>query len=228
MDKLPHRLIGAALALFAGGLSTHLLAVSKPLELPPETAKLKPSTLAGYAIAAQKCGICHSADYITLQPPGMNQTQWTAEMKKMQHTYGAPIDDTEIKLLGIYLAVTYGDGSSVSPQDRALTASPQPAVAAGEHLQESGADSARKSASAAQSLLASNGCLGCHALKSKIVGPAYHDVATKYQSDPNALSKVEAGIRGGGAGKWGQVPMPPFENLSPAQLKALAEFVLAQ
>jgi cytochrome c551/c552 len=212
MNRLSHRVICAAIAVFAAGLSTHLLAEPKPLELPPETAKLTPSHLAGYAIAAQKCGICHSADYITFQPPGMNQMQWTAEMQKMQHVYGAPIDDAEIKLLGIYLAVTYGDASSVSAQDRALTAG----------------GSAQDSASAAQSLLASNGCLGCHAVKTKIVGPAYHDVATKYQSDPNALSKVQASIRGGGSGKWGQVPMPPFANLSPSQLKALAEFVLAQ
>jgi cytochrome c551/c552 len=224
MHRLPHWLICAALAVLAGGLSTDLPAAPKPLELPPETAKLQPSNLAGYAIAAQKCGICHSADYINFQPPGMNQTQWTAEMKKMQHTYGAPLDDDEIKLLGIYLAVTYGDASSVSPQDRALTASPKPAAATDDHPREPAQDAA----SGAQSLLASNGCLGCHALKTKIVGPAYHEVATKYHSDPRALGKVEASIRGGGAGKWGQAPMPPFASLSPAQLQALAQFVLAQ
>jgi len=189
--------------------------------MPPETAKLKPSNLAGYTIATQKCGICHSADYISFQPPGMNQTQWTAEMKKMQHVYGAPIDDTEIKLLGIYLAVVYGDASSVTSEDRALTATSSPAaVAAGAHSQES--------AGAAQTLLGSNGCLGCHALNQKIVGPAYRDVAARYKSDANALGKVESSIRAGGMGNWGQVPMPPFENLSAAQLKTLAEFVLAR
>ena len=52
----------------------------------------------------------------------MTLTQWTAEMTKMQHTYGAPIDDTEVKLLGIYLAATYGDASTVTAADRAMTA----------------------------------------------------------------------------------------------------------
>lgn len=75
----------------------------------------------GFVIAAQKCALCHSADYIRFQPPGMTKTQWTAEMTKMQHTYGAPITDVEVKLLGIYLAATYGDASTVTAADRALS-----------------------------------------------------------------------------------------------------------
>jgi hypothetical protein len=31
--------------------------------------------LAGYQITRQKCGICHSADYINLQPSGMTTQQ---------------------------------------------------------------------------------------------------------------------------------------------------------
>jgi hypothetical protein len=94
------------------------------IQLPPETAQLRPSELAGFVIAAQKCALCHSADYINYQPPGMTLTQWTAEMTKMQHTYGAPIDDAEVKLLGIYLAATYGDASTVTASDRAMTVPP--------------------------------------------------------------------------------------------------------
>jgi hypothetical protein len=89
-------------------------------KLPPETAVLRSSALPGYAIALQKCGICHSADYINQQPPHMSLTQWTGEMTKMQHSYGAPIDESEIKLLGIYLAATYGDAATVSSADFVL------------------------------------------------------------------------------------------------------------
>ena len=94
------------------------------IRLPPETAQLKASQLPGFVIAAQKCALCHSADYISFQPPGMTKAQWTAEMVKMQHTYGAPIDDAEVRLLGIYLAATYGDASTVTAEDRALTLPP--------------------------------------------------------------------------------------------------------
>lgn len=85
------------------------LAAPKSIELPEETARLIQSPHPGYQVALQKCSICHSADYINLQPPAMNLKQWTAEVVKMQHTYGAPITDGEAKLIGEYLATTYGN-----------------------------------------------------------------------------------------------------------------------
>lgn len=183
------------------------------IKLPPETAVLRPSSLPGYTIALQKCGICHSADYINLQPPHLSLAQWTAEMTKMQHSYGAPIDETEIKLLGSYLAATYGDATTVKADEAAAPAT----VAAGTSNKID-----------VQAILAHNACLGCHALQQTMVGPAYHDVATKYKSDPNARGTLETTIRAGGSGKWGAVPMPPFPNLSTAEVRALAEFVLEQ
>src|SRR5262249_34929776 len=71
----------------------------KPIALPPETAQLKPSALPGYALARDKCAICHSVDYIQYQPPQMSQAQWTAEVQKMQRSYGALLDADEIKLI---------------------------------------------------------------------------------------------------------------------------------
>jgi hypothetical protein len=124
MSQLARFLVGAALPVL--GCLAAAVGIAGPVDirLPPETAQLRPAELPGFVIAAQKCAICHSADYINYQPPGMTLTQWTAEMAKMQHTYGAPIDDTEVKLLGIYLAATYGDASTVTAADRAMTAPP--------------------------------------------------------------------------------------------------------
>jgi len=126
MSKLARFLVCAALPVL-GCFTAVGFAGPADIQLPPETAQLRPSDLAGFVVAAQKCSLCHSADYINFQPPGMTLTQWTAEMTKMQHTYGAPIDDTEVKLLGIYLAATYGDASTVSAADRAMTA-PSPSA----------------------------------------------------------------------------------------------------
>ena len=86
----------------------HAQAAPATLTLPPETAKFKPSRLPGYAIALQQCLICHSADYIRYQPPGMSLAQWTGEATKMQHLYGAPLSDQDVALVGAYLAVVYG------------------------------------------------------------------------------------------------------------------------
>lgn len=194
------------------------LAGAAPLSitLPAETAVLKPSTLPGYPLARQKCSICHSADYINFQPPGMSLAQWTAEAGKMQHVYGAPISDQEVNVIGAYLAVTYGSAQASDADVQAASTPPadQPPTV-----------SVAKVASA---LLKDNACLSCHAVDHKVVGPAYHDVAAKYANDPQALARVMSSIQHGGSGKWGDVPMPPFAQLSSDDLKSLATFIMSQ
>ena len=209
-------------------IAFNALAAPPDIKLQPDTSKLRPSKLPGYAIAMQKCAICHSADYVNYQPPGMTQTQWTAEMAKMQHTYGAPISDDEVKQVGAYLAVAYGSAKATDASVIAAS-TPAPAPPAPPTSPSAAATPPAGGASIdVQALLASNACLSCHGLIQKIVGPGYHDVAEKYKADPQAQSKLEASIRGGSVGKWGSVPMPPFAALKPEEVKAMAAFVLKQ
>ncbi len=79
-----------------------------------------------------------------------------------------------------------------------------------------------------QSLLSANGCLGCHAVDKKIVGPSYREVAAKYRGDTVAAGLLQESIRRGSRGKWGSAAMPPFSQLTPDETRALAEFVLDQ
>jgi len=194
------------------------LADAAPLSitLPPETAVFKPSSLPGYLLAQQKCSTCHSADYINFQPPGMSLAQWTAEAGKMQHVYGAPISDRDVSVIGAYLAATYG---SAKASDADVQAASNPPV------EQPPTVSVAKVASA---LLKDNACLSCHAIDHKVVGPAYHDVAARYANDPQALARVMSSIQRGGSGKWGDVPMPPFAQLGPDDLKSLATFIMSQ
>ncbi len=213
--KTFHLIAALTISLTAFALPVTSFAQVRTLKLPQETAKLKPSKLPGYQVALQKCAICHSADYINQQPPGMNQAQWTAEVRKMEHAYAAPLSDVEVNQIGEYLAVTYGTAKAPVPAPALTAAATPPAVAA-----------VSGGAVDVQALLTANACLGCHAINQKIVGPSYHDVAIKYKGD--AQGKLEASIRAGGAGKWGQVPMPAFAGLKPQEVKALAAFVLKQ
>ena len=71
-----------------------------------------------------------------------------------------------------------------------------------------------------------NNCLACHAVDKKIVGPAYQDVAKKYAGQADAEATVAKNIKTGGSGKWGPIPMPPQAQLSDADAKALAAWVL--
>lgn len=216
--KTIHFIAALGLSLTGFLLPATSFAQALTLRLPLETAKLKPSKLPGYQVAMQKCAICHSADYISQQPPGMTQAQWTAEVRKMEHAYAAPLSDAEVNQIGEYLAVTYGTAKALVPAP-AVVAAATPAAAP---------IAAAGGAVDVQALLAANACLGCHAINQKIVGPSYHDVAMKYKADAQAQGKLEASIRAGGAGKWGQVPMPAFTGLKPQEVKALAAFVLKQ
>ncbi len=83
------------------------------------------------------------------------------------------------------------------------------------------------SAVADADMLRKYNCVACHANERKMVGPSYKDIAAKYSADATAAEKLAKKIREGGAGVWGQMPMPPQPQLSDADALTLARYVLA-
>lgn len=81
-------------------------------------------------------------------------------------------------------------------------------------------------AQADEALAKAKGCMACHALDKKLVGPAYKDVAAKYKGDKGAVDKLAAKVKAGGKGAWGEVPMPP-NNVTPEEAKKLVTWVLS-
>jgi cytochrome c len=79
----------------------------------------------------------------------------------------------------------------------------------------------------AKVLVDDNSCLGCHKIDEKMVGPAFRDVAKKYQKDPKALTYLVNKLASGGAGVWGEMNMPAFSGLSEDDRTALATYVLS-
>ena len=77
-----------------------------------------------------------------------------------------------------------------------------------------------------QDLAQKSGCLACHSVSSKIVGPAYQDVAKKYKGQKDAEATLVNNIKKGGSGKWGPIPMPAQTALSDADAKTLAKWIL--
>jgi cytochrome c len=69
-------------------------------------------------------------------------------------------------------------------------------------------------------------CLGCHAVDTKRVGPSYKDVAKKYAGQKDALDKLAVKIRQGGSGVWGVTFMPANAQVSEAEAKKLAAWIL--
>jgi cytochrome c len=69
-------------------------------------------------------------------------------------------------------------------------------------------------------------CMACHAMDKKVLGPSYKDVAAKYAGQKDAVAKLAEKIQKGGAGVWGQVPMPANPTVTPEEAKQLATWVL--
>jgi cytochrome c len=76
-------------------------------------------------------------------------------------------------------------------------------------------------------LATAKNCMACHATDRKLVGPAYKDVAAKYAGDKTAADRLATKIQKGGAGVWGPVPMPANTQVSDADAKKLAAWVLS-
>jgi cytochrome c len=83
-----------------------------------------------------------------------------------------------------------------------------------------------KESAAAMDLAKASGCLSCHALDEKIVGPAYSKIAAKYSDDKDAVASLAQSIRNGSQGKWGRIPMPSQGSMSQDDINLLARWVL--
>ena len=99
--------LAAASAVLGLGLAGP--AVPKSIELPPDGAQLKASSLPGYAKAQANCVACHSAEYMLYQPPTAPRPYWEAMVKRMKTVFKAPLDDADIPVIVDYLAKTYGN-----------------------------------------------------------------------------------------------------------------------
>jgi len=91
----------------------------------------------------------------------------------------------------------------------------------------SSAQAAAPTFASVQPLLSKNNCLACHAVETKLVGPAYQDVAKKYKGKADAPDYLAKKIKGGSVGVWGQVQMPPNAGVSDADLKAIVGWLVA-
>ena len=89
-------------------------------------------------------------------------------------------------------------------------------LAASAALAMSGAALAQK----AEDLMKTNGCMNCHDVSTKKVGPAFKDIAAKYKGKADAEKNLVAELK---AGKG-----HPAVKASEAEIATMVKFVLAQ
>ncbi|WP_207534302.1 c-type cytochrome [Desertivirga arenae] len=75
-------------------------------------------------------------------------------------------------------------------------------------------------------LIATSDCLSCHKEHDKLVGPAYAEVAKKYENTPANVEMLANKIIQGGAGNWGDIPMTPHSSISKADAEEMAKYIL--
>ncbi|NOZ54192.1 MAG: c-type cytochrome [Gammaproteobacteria bacterium] len=76
-----------------------------------------------------------------------------------------------------------------------------------------------------------SGCLACHSIDKKVVGPGWKDVAAKYKGTAGSkdllISKVSKGGKGNWASMTGGAPMPPYSpRVSDENIEKLVDFIL--
>ena len=76
-------------------------------------------------------------------------------------------------------------------------------------------------------LVVKKNCLACHQLDKRKYGPNFKEVAAKYADQKNAADVLAKKIRRGGTGVWGPDVMPPQPQVSAAEARALATYVLS-
>ena len=66
----------------------------------------------------------------------------------------------------------------------------------------------------------------CHTIEKKVIGPAYIDVANKYEATPENIDMLVQKVIKGGSGVWGDVPMTP-NNITPEEAKEIITYLLS-
>jgi cytochrome c len=78
-----------------------------------------------------------------------------------------------------------------------------------------------------KALIAGSDCRTCHKDDQKLIGPAYQDVAKKYEKNAKNVKMLAEKILQGGQGNWGEIPMAGHPNLSVDDASAMVEYILS-
>lgn len=71
-------------------------------------------------------------------------------------------------------------------------------------------------------------CFACHRIDRDHLGPSFRSVAAKYRGEEGADAKLARKVREGGAGVWGQTPMPPQAQVTDEEALTLVRWILQQ
>lgn len=78
-----------------------------------------------------------------------------------------------------------------------------------------------------KSLMEKSDCKSCHAIDTKVNGPAFVDIARKYKDDDFAARNLSKKIIQGGGGVWGQTAMSAHPQLNNEEATEIVVYILS-
>jgi cytochrome c len=213
----------------AGGVEPRAGGVIKSPELTADSAK------AGEGLfGSMNCDGCHGGGAVGWVGPSLVDGRWRyggAPEEIFSSVYygrpkGMPAYGGVLGADGVWLIVAYLKSQApptvVPTTNYEITSAAAPAAAAPAEP----AAGANTPAATPEQMLTKYGCVACHAVDHKVVGPALQDVGKKYQGQANAKAHLTEKVRDGGSGVWGDIPMTPNPQVPDADLQTLVNWVL--
>lgn len=89
------------------------------------------------------------------------------------------------------------------------------------------ATGARLSDAEARAFINQKSCNACHEVDETRIGPAFRDIATRYEDDAETeVDRLTEKIIAGGAGSWGYVPMISYPGVTRDEARAISVWIL--
>lgn len=83
-------------------------------------------------------------------------------------------------------------------------------------------------AAANEALAKKSGCLACHGVDKKVLGPGFKDIAAKYKGNAGAEGKLVDKVKSGGSGVWGPIPMPANSpQVKDGDIKTIVKWIMS-
>src|SRR6202012_289357 len=74
-------------------------------------------------------------------------------------------------------------------------------------------------------LMARSNCFNCHQFNGRLIGPSLADIARPYPATPATIDTLTRRIKEGSTGIWGIDKMPSHPELSPEDIRAMAQWI---
>jgi cytochrome c551/c552 len=190
--------------------------------------------------ASMNCDGCHGGGALGWEGPSLVDGRWRyggADPDIFQSVFygrpkGMPAYGGVLGTDGVWMIIAYLNAQPVPAvvpttryDDLTHPAAPQPDRETTPPV-NSNAPAKTESSTDPRAKISQYGCIACHAIDTKVVGPAFRDVAAKYQGQRDVQPRLEDKVRNGGVGVWGDIPMPPNSAVPPAEIHALVSWIL--